>query len=376
MRLRATVLFLAGQLIFWPGLSLAQGPVIEQGHNKQDANAGTVTIMTTRNLGTAAMTAALNLSTLLDSGKQYQDMRVIPVVARGKVQNLWDILYLEGIDMGFVQSDILAYLEDDPRVESIKARICYITVMPPTEVHILARADIGSLEDLAGKKVSINAKGTGSSVVGAILFKRLGIDAILENEDTGRAIARMKEGDLAAHINVLGVPAAPVARIKKEDGIHLLPIPYVPELAEIYLPSRFTDKDYPALVPVGEEIETIAAGNLLAAFNWPDGHDRQKKLTPFIEAFFSRFEELQAPGFHPQWKKVNIAATLPGWTRCKPAQNWIDLNLKPMAAAENDPALEREFTAFITEQGSSPGISDDDKSALFEEFLKWRSSRQ
>lgn len=364
------------QLILWPCVGLAQSPVISGGQNSVDANAGTVTIMTTRNLGSPLMTAALDLSTLLDSGDQYEEMRIIPVVARGKVQNLWDILYLKGIDMGFVQSDILAYLEDDPRIDSIKSKICYIAVMPPAEVHILARKDIRTLEDLSGKKVSINAKGTGSSVVGALLFRRLGIDAILENVDTGRAIARMREGDLAAHINVLGKPAAPVARLKQEDGIHLLPIPYLPDISDVYLPSRFTSSDYPELVPAGEEVETIAAGNVLAAFNWAPGHVRQKKLAPFVDAFFSRFDELKAPGFHPQWKNVNIEASMSGWTRCKPAQDWIDSHAQPPMVSTVE--LQQEFAAFATEQGAraSSEISEDEKNALFEEFLKWRSARQ
>jgi uncharacterized protein len=381
--LNNAALSLAVCLILWPGLGLAQaqsdtnGVVIGQGQNSVDANAGTVTIMTTRNLGSPLMTAALDLSTLLDSGEQYEDMRVIPVVARGKEQNLWDVLYLKGIDMGFVQSDILAYLEDDPRIDTIRDRVCYITVMFPEEVHILARQDIGTLQDLAGKKVSINAKGTASAVVGPLLFRRLGIEVLAENEDTNRAIARMKEGDLAAHINVLGKPAQPVARIKQEDGIRLLPIPFTPEVAEIYLPSTFTSEDYPALVPAGEEIETIAAGNVLAAFNWSEGHARYGKLAPFVDAFFTRFDELKAPGFHPQWADVNIEASVPGWTRCKAAQDWLDSHAqRTMASAGDDPSLRREFTSFAAEQGVlSSGISDAEKNALFEEFLRWRSGR-
>jgi TRAP-type uncharacterized transport system substrate-binding protein len=391
----AALIFAIGQLILWPNSGFAQntvknqlvaqvptataGPVIGGGQNKVDANAGTVTVMTTRNLGSPAMIATLDLSSLLDSGEQYQDMRVVPVVARGKVQNLWDILYLKGIDIGFVQTDTLVYLEDDPRINSIKNRIRYIAVMFPAEVHIIARNDIQTLQDLAGKKISINAKGTGSSVVGSILFKRLGIDAILENEDTGRAIARMKEGDLAAHINVLGKPARPVARIKKEDGLHLLPIPYTPELAEIYLPSSFNSKDYPELVPAGTEVETIAAGNVLAAFNWPEDHPRYKKVARFVDAFFSRFEELKQKGFHPKWKTVNIEASAAGWTRFKAAQDWIDAHPRPVvtsSAGESD--LQREFTTFAAAQGvlSSTKISNSEKNALFEEFLKWRSTRQ
>lgn len=347
--------------------------------NKVDANAGTVTVMTTRNLGAPFMIAALDLSTLLDAGERYQDMRVVPIVARGKEQNLWDILYLKGVDIGFVQSDILSYLEDDPRINSIKNRIRYINVMFPEEVHIIARKDIQSIQDLAGKKVSINARGTGSSVVGTLLFRRLGIDAIVEHEDTGRAIARMKEGDLAAHFNVLAKPARPVLRIKKEDNLHLLPIPLSDAISELYLPAVFTSDDYPELVPAGTEVGTISVGNVLAVFNWPQDHPRYKKVEKFVNAFFDRFEELKQPGFHPRWKEVNLAATIPGWTRFAPAQQWIDKNAKLVAQAGNsNPQLEQEFNSFIANRTGALASSGaaNDNSALFEEFVRWRNSRQ
>jgi TRAP-type uncharacterized transport system substrate-binding protein len=269
---------------------------------------------------------------------------------------------------------MLAYLEDDPRIDSIKRRIRYITVMFPEEVHIVARQDIHTLQDLEGQKVSINAKGTASAVVGPLLFKRLGIHAILENEDSNRALARMKEGDLAAHINVLAKPAQPIARIDKADGFHLLPIPYTPEISEIYFPSSFTSQDYPNLVAEGSEVETIAAGNVLATFNWPEGSPRYAKVARFIDAFFSKFEDLKKPGFYPGWKDVNISASVPGWTRFKAAQDWIDSRQQQPAitAARADTTLQREFATFV---GGRGGLSDSDKETLFQEFLKWRAAQ-
>ena len=353
-----------------------QGNVdLNRKQNKFDANAGTVTVMTTRNLGAPFMIATLDLSTLLDAGDRYEEMRVVPVVARGKEQNLWDILYLKGVDIGFVQADILSYLEDDPRIGSIKNRIRYICVMFPEEVHIVARKDIKSLADLAGQKVSIYAKGTGSSVVGTLLFRRLGIDAELVHEDTNRAFARMKAGELAAHFNVLAKPARPVLRIKKDDGLHLLPIPLTDEISELYLPSSFNSEDYPELVPPGQEVQTISVGNVLAVFNWPTDHPRYKKVSRFVDAFFDRFEELKQPGFHPKWKEVNLAAQMPGWTRFKAADDWLKKNAE--LQAQNSVQLEQQFNAFLASQpavAASGGTADN--AALFEEFLKWRETRR
>ena len=90
--------------------------------------------------------------------------------------------------------------------------------MFPDEIHILARSDINSLEDLAGKKVSINAKGTGSAVTGPVIFRRLGINAQLEHEDSNIAIERMRKGDLAAHIWSLVKPARPGASQRRRPA--------------------------------------------------------------------------------------------------------------------------------------------------------------
>jgi len=335
-----------------------------RGQSKVDANAGTVFIMTNRSLGGPIMMSVLDLSTLLDDGERFEKMRVVPLIARGKMQNLWDILYLHDVDMGFLQTDTLEYLKDDPQIKAIRDKIRYIAVMFPEEIHILARADITSLEDLAGKKVSINAKGTGSAVTGPVIFRRLGIDAQLEYEDSNIAIERMRRGELAAHIWSLAKPAQPVAQVKG-DGLHLLTIPFK-QFSDLYLPSKFTNKDYPNLIPPDQEVSTLAVGNVLAVFNWPENTDRYKKVARFTQAFFSRFSELHKPGFQPAWKDINLAASVVGWTRFKAAQEWLDRNAQ-------DPELRAKFKDFIKQQQGVAGNPPTASPELFQEFLDWRN---
>jgi TRAP-type uncharacterized transport system substrate-binding protein len=339
-----------------------------RGQNRVQANAGTVSIMTNRVLGGPIMTAVLDLSTLLDEGERFEKMRILPVVARGKMQNLWDILYLSGIDLGFLQSDSLEFLKDDPQIKLIKDKVRYIAVMFPEEIHIIARNEIQSLRDLEGKKVSINAKGTGSSVAGPVIFRRLNINAQLEYEDGNRAIERMKSGELAAHVYVLAKPAAPVAAIKAE-GLHMLPVPFTDEFLDVYAPSELTSKDYPNLIQGDQRVETLAVGNLLAVFNWPEGSERYKKVARFVDAFFTRFPELQKPGFQPGWKAVNLAAVAPGWTRFKPAQDWLDRH--PLEKSDKT-ALREKFDAFIAQRKDSNSIGTLSQGELFQQFLDWQ----
>jgi len=62
------------------------------------ANQGTVGVITGMEGGTYAQTAA-DL-TILDDGT----LRVLPIIGKGSLQNLSDILYLRGIGVGFVQA--------------------------------------------------------------------------------------------------------------------------------------------------------------------------------------------------------------------------------------------------------------------------------
>jgi len=298
-------------------------------------------------------------------------MRVLPVIARGKMQNLWDMLYLGGIDLAYLQTDTLEFLKNDPQYAMLKDKVRYITVMFAEEICIVAGPGIRSLSDLAGKTVSINAKGTAAAVSIPVIFARLGIKADLQYADTNIALERMKSGDLAAHTYLLAKPARAIAELKGE-GLHILPIPFSDALSDLYLPSKFTNADYPNLIATGQEVETVAVGNILAVFNWPEGSERYKKVARFTEAFFGRFAELQKPGFHPKWKDVNLAAQVPGWTRFKPAQDWLDKADAQQRAA--DAALRTGFGAFMKRHGISD-VGARSEGELFQQFLEWRRAR-
>ena len=75
---------------------------------------------------------------------------------------------------------------------------------------------------------------------------------------------------------------------------------------------------------------------VLAAYNWPKGSDRHARLARFVDYLLSRLDQLHAPGFHPAWRDVNVAAQVPGLRRFTPAQEWIErnrVNIRQRAAA-------------------------------------------
>ena len=63
---------------------------------------------------------------------------------------------------------------------------------------------------------------------------------------------------------------------------------------------------------------------VLAAYNWAPNTDGYRKLSLFVDAFFTKFATLQNSPFDPKWKEVSLAAPLPGWQRQPYAQQWLD----------------------------------------------------
>src|ERR1700726_4316847 len=104
-------------------------------------------------------------------------VRVLPVLGVGGLQNLNDVLFLKGIDMGVIDEDNLQLLKNrDPVLyANIEQRVQYITKLYNSEFHVLARNDIKSYDDLRGKKVNLNLKDSQTEVTADTVFNTLSI---------------------------------------------------------------------------------------------------------------------------------------------------------------------------------------------------------
>jgi TRAP transporter TAXI family solute receptor len=332
------------------------------------ANENTVGVITGNIGGTYALVGA-DLTILDDD-----TLRVLPTLGKGSLQNLSDILYLRGIDIGFVQADALAYAVQHDLFGDMTKKIRYIAKLYDEEVHIIARGDIKQLQDLAGQRVNADVIGSGSAVTAEILFNALGIKPKLEHEKEPTGVQELKRGEIAAVIEVGGAPVRRLADITGE-GLHLLPVPLNEALAQTYLPDKFTHDMYPQLVPADTTVPTIAVGDVLAVYAWPVHSDRYNRVSHFIDAFFGKFDQFQQPPRHPKWKEVNLTAEVPGWTRFPAAQEWL---VKQTAAGTAGNATQTQFNAFLAQAnaGGPPALNDAAKEALFQQFLAWNKQRQ
>ena len=304
-----------------------------------------------------------------DLGKALDDtdnLRVLPIVSYGAVGNVTDLVYLKGVDFAITYADVLDYFKNVEKIPGIERRVNYVIPMFQGEFHLYVRPEIKTIQDLAGKKVGFNTVGSAANYTGGIVFDRLGIKVERVFQNNALALEAMRKGELAGIVHVVGKPNELFARFKPEPGFHFLPLEFSDKFADYYVPAELTAADYPNLIPQGQTIQTISVSALLAVYNWAPDTDRYRRCVRFVEYLFDRFEKLQVPPFQPGWKQINLAGTIPGWTRFAPVQQ--QLTKVAARAANVDPALAR---AQVTR--AAPG-NPAEQERLFQQFLEW--SRQ
>jgi uncharacterized protein len=325
--------------------------------DRDKLNAGTVTIITAP-VGGAFAAMGSDMVRVLDDG---DNLRVLPVIGKGSVQNLIDIMLLKNIDMGFVVSDAIDFVKTEYGVPDLENRVQYIVKLFNNDLHIVARKDIKSVRDLQGKKI-LSERNLGYFSVRSV-FSRLNITADIDSRtDDAGGLQKMLNGEADAWIVSAGKVAPIVGNIKNASGeFHLVPIPFERALQDIYLPSTFTSAEYPNLVAPGETVPTVAASTLLVVYNWPEGSDRYDRVARFVDAFFGKIDQLQQPGRHPKWRETSLGARVPGLQRFKAADDWL---------------TKQWFQQFVHEKHLQVDPSSSERKALlFKEFQDWMDAK-
>jgi TRAP-type uncharacterized transport system substrate-binding protein len=309
---------------------------------------------------------ATEIARVVDDG---DNLHVLPIVTRGPAENVEALLYLKGVDAAIINSDALEQFKS--LVPNIQQRITYLLNLFPSELHVFVRPEITSLNDLKGKKVNFNTPGTSAAYSGPLIFERLKLDVEKTFIPHPVALEQMRsgQGDMAAVVFVTSKPIDAFTRGKWDAGFKFLPIPF--EDFGFYLPSTLTSGDYPQFIPQGQDVQTIAVPTVLAAFNWPKGSDRYRRVARLADHLFSRLDKLQGPGFHPKWKDVVLNAKVPGLERFPAAQEWLDRTAPPKVTAA--------FPGIAGGAGPAPPgpvlLRNPENQRLFQEFLEWRRQR-
>ncbi|MDX1607455.1 MAG: TAXI family TRAP transporter solute-binding subunit [Candidatus Competibacterales bacterium] len=191
--------------------------------------------------------------------------------ANGSVANI-NAIRSGTLESGFAQSDVTFWAHtgtgiyaDRGKVEKLRA----ITSLYPESIHLVARpgAEIDSVADLAGKRVSLDEPGSGTLVDARLILEAFGLgedDLEADYIKPTPAGDKLRDGQLDAFFIVAGYPTGSVAELCASAGCELVPIagPEVDALIEDY--GFFASDTIPAgtYEGVDEGIPTVSVAAL------------------------------------------------------------------------------------------------------------------
>lgn len=344
-----------------PGLAPAdQGPPVMDAVRIATGQNSTIGLIA-GGVGSTDTRIAADIAQALDDGDK---LRILPMLGNGSAQNIADLIFLKGVDVAIVHTDVLTQTMQSgtiPREGSVQ----YIAKLFPEEIHILARNEIASLKDLNGKPVATGMLGSGTELTAAALLDMCHITPNIVHEGQTAALDHLRRGEIAAMVVVGGEPVPMLQGIDAGSGLHFVPIPLNAQLIDSYVPTGLDHHSYPDLVPAGRPVETVAVGSVLVTLSTPSDTARAKRVNRFVDALFERFDQFRRPGFHPKWREVNLSAQVQGWTRYPEALS--------LARGPSDTNLRTSFDSYLNQSGqSASGIDSERRESLFRDFLKWR----
>lgn len=297
----------------------------EAAQNREKVNQHVIGIMAGRP-GSTDLDLAYDLDSALSDG---YDLRIVPMVSQGSAKEVEDLMYLRGVDMAVVQHDVVAFMKEHSLYPNIKGALRQVAPLGMEQFHVIARNDIRSIYDLAGKKVNFNRSSSGTAMTASVVFGALGIQVEVTNHKHKLALEMVRKGELAAMVRTSGAPVPLFLEIGPQEDLHLLPVPTTPEVAETYVPISITSDHYPSMLQPGQSIETLGVATILLSYNWPRDHPRGQTLDLFTKRFFGDFEKLLEPGFHESWGEVDLSQQIPGIPRHWSADEALKLLYTP-----------------------------------------------
>ncbi|MGI9422217.1 MAG: TAXI family TRAP transporter solute-binding subunit [Hyphomicrobiaceae bacterium] len=298
------------------------------------------------------------------------DMRVIPMVGQGGAQNVKDVLYLRGVDMGIMHPHVIKYYDQNGLIgPEVAKRIAYITLLFTDELHVVVRPEIKSFDDLRGKRINFSNNGSSTQIAMRLIFKAMKMKVEELNMGQADAFEMMKRGELDATTCACSKPLRSVRTPLTGSGFKFLTVPHTNELKDVFLPGSLTSSDYPELIPAGQNIDTIAIQTILGVYNWKSTTTpRYRKISDFVRTFFDNVEEFGKRPRQPQWRPIDVAANIKGLQRFGPAQDWLAKRATTVATklkpASGTPSAQRQAASAAP---SSPA----DQAKLFRQFLNW-----
>ncbi|MFM2279897.1 MAG: hypothetical protein RLZZ444_2128 [Pseudomonadota bacterium] len=286
------------------------------------------------------------------------------VESAGSLENFLGVRNRKNTQFGIVQNDVLEYLKTfEANDADVQQAVKGVRIMFPLyneEVHVLAKTEISKLEDLAGKKVAIGVKDSGTYLTATLILDILQIkDVVRETIAPDAALPKLQSGEIDALFYVAGAPAS-LFESTSIDGakLHLLPMKEAPLMAT-YIPGKIDAGTYAFQK---EPVDVVSVKAVLMTYDYDKKRnayhrDSCRAVADFSSLILNNLDKLQSTG-HPKWKTVDLTALPPGWK--------VGVCVKEGMAADYKPACTAKAEAPVSDEGGE----NDDYLKLLKERLK------
>jgi uncharacterized protein len=252
--------------------------------------------------------------------------------SKGSIENIFAVYQRPGVQMGIVQSDVLAFvarLQSDPVLTRIARKTKMVFPLYNEEVHIIGKRGIADFDDLAGKRVAVGRDGSGTYLTARLLFK---LSEVAPSEmipiDTGEALAELKAGRIDAMFYVAGYPVKLFSEgVSEKDGLALVPITNK-SITEFYPRAEIPSGTY---AWQSKAVDTVAVKSVLISF---DFRRRDcETMGKFAKMVVDSKDWLISNG-HPKWKAVDLNYPLKGWDQYDCVRKYLGKSSGPLAVTE------------------------------------------
>jgi hypothetical protein len=259
---------------------------------------------------------------IIEAAKETLDINLANVSTVGSLANAKAIVSGE-CDMAIVQADL--YIQSDTDFQTTSESKLFaankgsVAALYPETVHILVNQDSGisSITDLAGKKVNMGEKDSGTFLTA---YKLLNIYNTLSEapkysyEAPSEAVAKVINGTFDATFYVAGVPISVLADLPSDANVTLIPAS-IPHFNVDYMVSDIPATTYSWLH--SDITNNIAVWALLTIGQSID----RSKLGAFLDTLYADKKDY-ADKYHAKWTLLdrdssisNIKATpMNGWS--------------------------------------------------------------
>lgn len=235
-------------------------------------------------------------------------LRVLPIIGRGSLQSINDLLFLRGVDVALLSSDSLAFVKKHDLYKDETGKLAYLAKLATLNVVVVARKDIAGVNSLEGMRIATGPANSDEFVAAELVFDALGTKYERVPTTGKNSLAALLDGRIDAAVFV-GTPSYRLLNsIKANSGLHIIPLPLPGTLAETYSPAILESTEFPNLIAEGTAVETVAAALILAVFDWPDRSERFYKLKKFNKALLSTYLATRTAE-----QGTNFSAAVPGW---------------------------------------------------------------